>query len=240
MEALLCDVRRYVGNLRAEPGVRAACVLGSAARGDLDAFSDIDALVVIDDAATDWARRIRLGVPRRVGRHRLQLRIMTRLRLVELRERRTVYAAHVAVEGHVVFDRRWDLRRLRRAFPPGSTVAETGDGLRRRMSLYDDLDWCHGHYLACLADLYAFGRAGVILHLARSGIFDFGRTRPFAQYRALTPRHATEVDALRELEPFYLRVRRDAALPLPFAPTGAHEHARSARDACRTLLDALP
>jgi predicted nucleotidyltransferase len=178
MDSLRRDLDFAFRELRDERGVRAACVLGSAARGDLDPYSDIDALVVIDEEARESVRRIRGRVPRRVGSWPLQLRIMTRARVAEIRERRTVYAAHVATESRVLFDRRRDLRRLRRAFPPGSKVLEDGARLRSGLSLYDDLDWCGGHYLICLGDLYAFGRAGAILRLARDGVFEFGRTGP--------------------------------------------------------------
>lgn len=48
-----------------EVGVRAVCVIGSSARGDFDAASDIDLLALVDDRAT--ADRVRTRFPARGG-----------------------------------------------------------------------------------------------------------------------------------------------------------------------------
>ena len=220
--------------------MRAACVLGSVARREPDAFSDVDVLVIIDPGRGPASRPLRADVPRRIRGHRVQIRIMTASRLAELRDSRTMFAAHVAFEGEPVFDRKRDLRRLRRAFPPGSTVEESGEALRRRLALYDELDWCHGHYLACLADVYAFGRAGVMLALARRGVFDFGRSTPFERFAEASPLHAEAAATVRRLEPFYLRDRRGVELPVPFPHRDSHEQTAQARDACQRLLTTVP
>ncbi len=166
--------------------------------------------------------------------------MVTAERLEEMREARTVYAAHVATEAKVSFDRRRDLKRLKRAFPPGSCVEETGTNLRRRLALYDDLKWCNGHYLACFADLYAFGRAGAILALARQGIFEFGRSAPFATLSRVATSLSDSCSTLVDLEPFYLRGRRDSPMALPFPHRDAHGTAALSRDACARILNAVP
>jgi predicted nucleotidyltransferase len=240
MAALFDATRKAVRPIRSIPQVRAVCVLGSVARGQADLTSDVDLLVVVAHADVFVARTVRRATPAQINGHSVQLRILSAERLREIREARTVYAAHVATEARVLFDRRRDIGRLRRAFPSGSTVAETGTRLRRRLDLYADLTWCNGHFLACFADLYAFGRAGAILALGRRGVFEFGRRTPFEALSILDPRLAGPSNTLLALEPFYLRDRRDAEVELPFPHRDAHETAEAARDACRRILQTVP
>lgn len=236
MDGLIDVATKAVSSVRAVPEARAGCVVGSLARREHDSASDIDVLIVVSVGHADVARSVRRCMPRQIGGHWLQLRIMTSERLDEIREERTVYAAHVATEAKVSFDRRRDLKRLKRAFPPGSRVEETGKSLRRRLVLYEDLEWCNGHYLACLADLYAFGRAGAILALARQGIFEFGRRTPFTTLGQVAPLLSESCSVLVALEPFYLRGRRDSRVELPFPHRNAHDAVAQARDACARIL----
>jgi Nucleotidyltransferase domain len=213
--------------------------LGSVARGDADRHSDLDLLAVVEDDAA-VGERLRRVVPRVIDGRSVQIRILTVSRLEELAARRTIYGAHVALESLHLFDRRGDLRRLQRAFPPGATLAESAEPLRRRLALYDDLDWCGGHFLLCLADLYAFGRAGAILTLGRRGIFEFGRTAPLERLSTLDPANAVAAATIRDLEPFYVRVRRGMDVATPFPARGAFHEAAAARDACKAILAPLP
>lgn len=240
MAHLLDATQKALQPIRSVSEVRAACVLGSVAREESDFVSDLDLLVVMGSRDAVAAQTVRRMTPSQVDGHPVQLRILTSKRLREISMDRTVYAAHVALEAHVLFDRRWDLRRLRRAFPPGSTVAESGARLRRRLDLYEDLTWCNGHFLACFADLYAFGRAGAILALGRRGIFEFGRRAPFEALAKLDPTLVGPSEALLALEPFYLRGRRDADVDLPFSHRNSYVTAEGARDACRQILRSVP
>ena len=225
--------------LRSEPEVRSACLLGSVARGDADRHSDLDLLAVVENDAV-VGERLRRIVPRVIDGRSVQIRVLTVSRLNEQTARRSIYAAHVARESVCLFDRRGDLRRVKRAFPSGATLAESADPLRRRLTLYDDLEWCGGHFLLCLADLYAFGRAGAILTLGRRGIFEFGRTAPLEKLGALEPSIAAAASTVRQLEPFYVRVRRGIVVQAPFPARGAFHEAAAARDACGAILAPLP
>jgi hypothetical protein len=112
--------------------------------------------------------------------------------------------------------------------------------LRARLEPYEDLAWCRGHYLICLADLYMLARSGAMLALAKRGVFEFGRRVVFARHAELFPELSPSVSTLRTLEPFYMRVRRGLEVPLPFSPRDTHREAMHAREACRVLLDAIP
>lgn len=167
MGEIVDDTRRVARTLRGDRRIRAACVLGSVARGERDEHSDVDLLIVIPDGSEDdVARSARNELPHRIAGSRVQARVLTAGRLAAVRETRTVYAAHVGTEALVLFDRKNDLRDLRRAFPRGSTVAESGEALRRRLMLYEDLAWCNGHYLACFAVVFGWqdAREGWVYH----------------------------------------------------------------------------
>jgi predicted nucleotidyltransferase len=240
MDSLLAFATKTICSARAVPAARAGCVLGSVARGGHDSLSDIDALVIVSAANGEVARAVRHCIPAKVEGHQIQLRIISRERLEEMRDTRTVYAAHVATEAKVAFDRGRDLRKLKRAFPPGSRVEEDAQKLRKRLALYEDLTWCNGHYLACFADLYAFGRAGAILALARDGTFEFGRSAPFVALSEAVPSLSAACATLAAFEPFYLRGRRDAYGDLPFPHRDAHDAALQAREACARILNSVP
>jgi predicted nucleotidyltransferase len=227
--------------LKSEREVVAACVLGSVARGDDDPHSDLDILAVIDDASDNaLLQRTRGRVPASLSGHPVQVRAIRRGHLADLVERRTLFAAHLAREARVVFDRKRDLKRARRLFERDPRVDESPAELRGRLGPYEELSWCRGHYVICLSDLYMLGRSGAMLALAKQGIFRFGRRDVFAQHSLLFPELSSAARTLSALEPFYMRVRRGFNAPLPFAPRNTHREAEQARDACRTLLDAIP
>ena len=239
---MISEFKPLSRSLRAEPDVRAACVLGSIARGDTDRFSDIDLLAVTRDQPGLIGARLRRVIPTSINGRPVQVRVLTATTLAELVAERTIYAAHVGRESLPLFDRRGDLRRARKAFGDGTTLAQSAMPLRRRLALYDDLDFCGGQYLLCLADIYAFARAGAILALGRQGIFEFGRTAPLERLGEVAPTLKLAASFIRPLEPFYLRVRKGSYVPTPFNPQGeqAQAQATQARNACAEILDALP
>jgi predicted nucleotidyltransferase len=59
---LVAVARRFVERLEGTLPLRAAVVFGSVARGDFNPISDIDLLLIVDDAPSDyWARLRALG-----------------------------------------------------------------------------------------------------------------------------------------------------------------------------------
>jgi predicted nucleotidyltransferase len=219
------------------PGVVAVAVLGSSARGDYDATSDIDllALVVDGEAAREVAAWKR-GQPR--GR-RLQLKVMTEPRLTRLLERRSTFAVHVLREAIPVVDPAARFAALRRPHSRDAPVRDNRDDLLIRLEPYEYLDWCQGFYLFCLADLYSIGRAAAFTILGRRSHFEFSGVRALRTLESLMPELAGEAHVVSELRPFFLLAHRDAAGPIPFPYRDCHEQADRARRACFSLVGAI-
>jgi hypothetical protein len=217
--------------------VRGVCLFGSAARGDDDSASDLDILVVLEDGEDrerlrEEARTIRAGLPPSA-----QLCVLGERRLRENFTGRTVFAAHLAREGRIIADPEGMLTRLIDDFPRGEPVLESSAHLRSQLEVYADLAWCGGYYLFCLADLYAWGRSGAMLAIARSGHFEFGRNRVFERLGTLYPDLAEPAATIEALRPFWERVNRKGSSPLPFPPRGSDTQAEVARDACSKILE---
>lgn len=152
-----------------------------------------------------------------------------------------MFGAHLARDARILFDHEDSFAGFRAAFPLGEPVLETANLLRTRFFLYDSLDWCNGRYLFCLADLYAIGRSTAMLGLAQKGILDFDRRRVFDRFSKEYGGTADAVRVLRELESFYMFVRRGVGTPedLPFPPSDCHVEAAAASSSCRSLLAAV-
>lgn len=58
-DRLLATARAFVAGLRETLDLRAAVVFGSVARGDFNVHSDVDLLLVVDGAPTDYWERLR-------------------------------------------------------------------------------------------------------------------------------------------------------------------------------------
>jgi predicted nucleotidyltransferase len=235
-------LHRVLEPLENEPNVLAACLIGSYARDTSipDTSSDIDIVAIFADDVDDATRSSLVRSARSGERESrpIELRTITYSALQRLVERRTVYGAHLAREARILFDHDGAFARFRAAFPLTEPIPETADHLRSRFSLYEHLDWCNGRYLFCLADFYGISRSGVMLGLAQRGIFEFDRHRVFDRFAECHPASGSNIQIVRELEPFYMLVRRKAgtADELPFSPTNCHAEAIAARDACSTLL----
>jgi predicted nucleotidyltransferase len=232
---------RLARRLKSERHVVSACLLGSFARGQDDPFSDLDILAVVEDRSeTTLLHRQAALMPAALMGHPIQVRTLRRSHLAELVKKRTLFAAHLAQEAQIAFDRRRDLRRAKREFDRNPGVDESPAELKGKFGPYEQLAWCRGHYLICLADLYMLGRSGAMLALAKHGTYEFGRRDVFVRHSDVFPELSAAATSLGELEPYYMRVRRGVLAPLPFVPRDCDLEAERARDACRALLDAIP
>jgi predicted nucleotidyltransferase len=219
------------------PEVRAVCLFGSAAREEEGADSDLDVLVVVADSPDRLAlRRQARSIRDSVG-DSAQVCLLTEGRLRENFANRTVFAAHLAREGRVVADRDGVLTGLLEEHPKDTPVRETATRLSSQLQVYSDLSWCGGHYLFCLADLYAWSRSGAMLALARKGEFEFDRERVFDRLAAAYPDLRSATAAAKRLRPFWERVNRHGTRPLPFPAVGSDRPAVEAREACRAILE---
>jgi predicted nucleotidyltransferase len=221
--------------LERDENVRAVCLFGSTARGHRRADSDIDVLVVVPDGTS--ASEVRDRVRSSEARQRAQLRLMSEKRLKQAFSQGTVFAAHLAHEGQVVVDRDGALTRLLESHPRDEPVRETAKDLASQLQVYDNLDWCGGYYLFCFADLYAWGRSGAMLAVARAGHFEFDRDLVFDRLHRLFPDLKEAGRHIQRLRPFWAAVNRKRSEPFPFSPVGSDAEAVEARDACRMILE---
>ncbi len=165
-----------------------------------------------------------------------QIRLMTEAHLTQAFSDRTVFASHLAREGKVVVDRDGVTTALLNDYPKDAPVKESAEGLYSQWQVYSDLAWCGGQYLFCFADLYAWGRSGSMLALARDGNFEFDRDEVFRRLGATHPELQQPARVIRRLRPFWEIVNRRGTPPVPFPAEGSHEEAAAARDACREIL----
>jgi predicted nucleotidyltransferase len=226
-----------VPRLDDHPEVKALCLFGSAARRAEKDDSDVDILVVVTDSDDRVGLRRKARALRQSVDPSTQISLLTESRLRQNFECGSVFAAHLAREGEVLADRDGVVSQLLREHPKDAPVRESADRLRKQIEIYSDLSWCGGHYLFCLADLYAAGRSGAMLVLGRLGEFEFDRHRVFAQLAGAYPDLERAASTVAALRPFWERVNRAATVALPFSPTGSHLEVAEARDACLAILE---
>lgn len=217
--------------------VRAVCLIGSSARGDWEAGSDIDLLALVCDRTAAAAVRATFG-RERVGR-RVQMKLLSEAGLTRLFQQRSTFAVHILREAVVVFDPYGDFAALAEPHSRDDPVREDGGRLRIRLEIYDELDWCQGLYLYCLSDLYSIGRAAAYTILGRDSRFEFSGTRAFRTVARARPGLEHAAERVAALRPFFLLVERNATEFLPFPYRDCHEEAHGARDACHALVDAI-
>jgi len=231
------EARHAADALGREAGVRAVCVIGSSARGDFDAASDIDLLALVEDRAT--AARVRGRFRRAVDERDIQLKLVTEAQLTRLFERRSTFGVHVLREGVAVIDHFGAFAALRARHPRDAPVRDNREELLVRLELYDDLAWCQGLYLYCLADLYSIGRAAAFTLLGRQSRFEFSGTRAFDRLRRDVPQLAAAAERVAELRPFFLLVERNSPQSLPFPARDCHDEASAAVAACYALVGTI-
>jgi hypothetical protein len=146
------------------------------------------------------------------------------------------FAAHLRLEGRVIFDRDGRLGDLLGREMPISTRAEF-DAQRRHLRNYDHPERFGTRFLFPLVGLYRIGRAVTLAVLAERGILIFDAEQAFAELGRLTPDRASDLTAVRRLKPFYdLATRRDAGASPPFEPTDCLDELVAAREAVARLL----
>jgi predicted nucleotidyltransferase len=219
------------------PSVRSVCVFGSTARRQRADGSDLDLLVVVDDSTNAPELRKQMSSIRTQLEKTAQLTVVSEGRIRNHFQKRTVFAAHLTREGRVLWDDSGVLTGLMDQHPRDIPVLESSKGLGRQLRIYEDLDWCNGHYLFCLADLYAIGRSAAMLILARQAIFEFDREQVFGCLATVRPALEDDIRKVRELRPFWDAVHRDARNPFPFSDRDSHDQTSEARDSCRALVD---
>jgi hypothetical protein len=222
------------GTLSRLPDVRGVLLFGSVARRKSGADSDIDLLVVgVDPKLT--RRALTSVLPARLRKWPLSLRYFTEAELAGLFAAGVSFTEHLRREGVILYDQDGRLGEIVRS-PAGNAVG-AGDEIAvqlNRLHAIEDWPQYNGNFLFCLAQLYAIGKAVVILALLKSGAADFDHRTLFSEYRKRHPEHGADVDVVAGLEPFYRLVAGHPG-ELPFSYRNAESHARAAVAAIRRL-----
>jgi predicted nucleotidyltransferase len=217
--------------------VRAVCLLGSVARGDVGPGSDIDLLAVVD--ARSHVADVRQKATREVGRRRVQTKVLAEERLDEILAARSSFAVHVLREAVVVHDDGQCFEQIRAKYSRDAPIRADPDRLRRRLELYDPLDWCQGHFLYCLSDCYSVGRAAAFALLGERRIFEFSGTRAFGLLAREFPDLEDAAQRLSGLRPFFVLATRDVREALPYPHRGCRAEAQDAVQAAHKLVAAV-
>lgn len=227
--------RRIAEALAVNSRVEAVCLYGSVARGEGTPESDLDMLVTGTELSTS-SRHLRAQLPRELDIPRLSLSYYPIADLGKLLKRRPSFAAHVAGEGQILFDRHGFLRDMLddARNGPRFSSAEMDLELERLKSL-EDVRQFNGYFVFCFAQLYAIGKAVVMLILARDGHPQYGRDAAFAALRSRYPERMPQIRAVEELKPFYDVVVRGHDRSLPRAMRDDAERAESVIAAIRTI-----
>jgi predicted nucleotidyltransferase len=217
------------------PGLQGICLFGSVARGTATEASDIDLLVVTDEPGRTVSE-LKALVATELRDAPVSLAAHTPGSLDVYLGRWSRFAAHLRLEGKVIFDRDGRLGDLLGREMPISTRAEL-DALRRHLRNYDHPERFGTRFLFPLVGLYRIGRAVTFAVLAERGILIFDAEQAFAELGRLTPDRASDLTAVRRLKPFYdLATRRDAGASPPFEPTDCLDELVAAREAVARLL----
>lgn len=142
-------------------------------------------------------------------------------------------------EAVIVHDEGDRFARLRAQHSPDAPVRADPTALHRRIELYDDLDWCQGLYLYCLADCYSTGRAAAYALLGQRGVFEFSARKALARVADEWPDLRPATECIARLRPFFVLADRDVHEPLPFPYRDRRPKAEAAVGAAHELIGAL-
>ena len=160
--------------------------------------------------------------------------------LERLFEAGSSFVDHLRHEGKILFDPHGILERLLHGpFEPRLTIADELEAELARLKIYDDLTLFNDNFLFPLAQIYAIGKAVVILGLLAEGTREFSRERAFSTFRARHPEVADALEKVAALRPFYRRVTRRRPEPVPFAHKGAGRRVEEAVAAVRRVAAAI-
>ena len=229
------EIARRLAAVRDVEGV---CLFGSIARGESSSWSDIDLLVVGgDDVRPTTLLR---ALPERLRRERLSLVCYSKDELRQLFDSGSSFVDHIRHEGRILHDRTGFLEQVLTAdFEPRIDVKGELDAELERLRVYDDVSVYNDNFLFGFAQLYAIGKAIVILGLIADGQREFARDPAFAAFRRLYPEVAPAVDTVERLRPFYQLVTRRQPETLPFSYVGTCEEFARAAAAVRALAASI-
>lgn len=202
------------------PDIEAVLLCGSVARGDANAWSDID-LVVTGSDANRTSEQLREPLSQRTDR--VSLIYYPTVLFRELCVERALFIAHLKKEGIALYD---PLGVLKSALSdPSLPVVDIPGEIeahRARLVPYADPRRFNSNFLFCLSHLYSIGKGVVMLGLANRGVLQFNRDAAFSCFSKLNPDLASETEKVARLRPFYHLVtdRHPEALPFSYRSAG--------------------
>lgn len=219
-------------------GAEAVAIFGSVARGDADASSDADVLVVYDEAPSrDQLRELRSRTDEKVG---LSIASWSKFDAPrgQWRFYRSLESDLVCLHGPE--DR---LRSALREVPsPGTEELEKHcRALARKLEPYEPdtgVAWCGGYYLNLYADCYRW--ADVAMRDANAAAETFGTRREEvrAEFTQRHPELAEQVGWLATIEPIYLKSKgKNGRAELPFSDTDTHDEALLSLQVAQEVID---
>lgn len=209
----------------------AVLVFGSVARGDDNEASDVDVMVVaVDREAADAVdRAVRADRSRRVIP---TVRTVSSL-LDEARDRPS-FIAHLVDEAVVVrASPSWPAVRdqLARAGADPEALGREVQGRLRHLDSFARPERFRLSPVTALSHLWAIARSVVIARLLQRGVHEYSWRRAFDRYADLRPELRGDLDALKQLRPYYECARARPGARLPEAPVDT--------DAVRRLVGSI-
>jgi len=207
--------------------VEAIALLGSVARGDARADSDVDLMVVTQGEV----RRSHLlrRLPPSTRDSCLSLLAYTSLRLQAEAESGSLFLNHVRSEGTSLHDPHGIL--VRALEQVAQTAPDVESDIKRRMGqlrLYRDLDRLNGQHLSALSHLYAIGKGVAIARCSELDAPTFVKQRALERLGELRPELAHEAETIARLRPFYEATTGRPGEPFPFEPVDVDQQVKRA------------
>jgi predicted nucleotidyltransferase len=207
----LAPLRQLVSRLPLDRVV-AVLVFGSVARGDDDAHSDIDVLVVAGDEE----------LPAEVGHAHLAVSplLLSTAGLVTEAAERPSFVAHLLDEAVVIYeDRRWAALRqvlAEAVLDPDALARELRDRSEQLAPLSRP-ERFRTAPITARSHLFGLARSLVILRLLQAGVHEYSWQRAFDRYADLRPDLRVDLEALKALRGHYeyARARPGAEPPDP-------------------------
>lgn len=225
------SVKALVDRIRS---IEAILLFGSVARGDVQAESDIDLMVIASDPIRSAEVRAALGEEHRST----SITCHSWDTLAAARDDEWSFFVHLREEGEILYGGPRLMRGLDRTRRPDSTVWK--GRLRTeldRLDRFDDLDRYSAGYNLPLARIFRSARYSCMLENTAAGETAFSRDACFDIFARRHPEVSAETEQMERLWPFHARTQGRREPPLPFEPE-AEADVVEAREAARAVLGA--
>lgn len=198
-QVLLSLECRLADGLAEHSAIEAALLYGSCARGDVEAHSDIDVLIVSGACRKQPVLDVLNSSFEQYG-PKLSLTIYTRKELEFLAKVQSLFLLHLKRESIVLFDRSQGfLRRLFQEFEPKTSYRLD---FEKSIALIDPVRKVVSgspNQFHRLSQLYALYRIFGVYLLAEKGIYEFSKEKMSAELSSFYPWHASNIAKLSSL-----------------------------------------